>query len=181
MAMNPASSVPFNVAEHRAIRRMLAWFRSAADSDGEDNQLPVHATSNVGGLLAQAKATAQPKVNALTYLGLNATRSGDDYAASTSSTVWEHVDSGCSIEVVRKGDGKCIHKLHCRHVKGVDSYHAPKLTKCTCVQCIDISMTFYLDWNGTLHGDLGCSSFDRPCQKTSDMAKALLKPCHHCF
>ena len=167
----------FNAAERRGLRRMLAWFRSAADNSSDDE-----GDEGAGGCTTQSPIPPSK-------------------CSEGGSTVWEVVDESCAAEgsyttptdttmnttLLRMGNGKCIHKANCHHAKR-QSLKPTCLRLCDCVDTIVRDKKYYMDWDDMIHNNTECKQFvgrqSRCCESGTTMiniAKNVFSPCSQCF
>ena len=166
----------FNAAERRALRRMLAWFRSAADSSSDDEGAggPVGQSPIPPSNCSEGASTVWEVVGEPCYAA------GASASATTTTTA-----TGGDL-ILMMGQGKCIHKVTCHHAKRQMS--KPNcLRLCDCVDKIVRDKKYYMDWDDMIHNNTECKQFvgrQSRCSEGTTMiniSKKVLSPCSQCF
>ena len=179
MSQQPRCNDDFNPAERRALRKMLAWFRSAADSSSDDEtgggtrQSPIPPSNS-----SEGTSTVWEVVDESCYTYTQGVASTETTTAATTAT---------GGDLLRMGDGKCIHKATCHHAKRQMS--TPNCL-CICRACVDTiarDKEYYMDWEDIIHDNTECKQFvgrqsrSRAGTTTINIVKKILSPCSQCF
>ena len=172
----------FSAAERRGLRRMLAWFRSAADSDdesqvGAQRPQPFRQTTSSGPMPDLPFCSESQPASSVWEAVEPTAGSGNVYTQEGGSKI---------ITCLRIGEGKCIHQTTCHHARRKEC-RPTQLTVCPCILQFEHGVEYDLDWGSTIHYDSKCSAFHgREVGKGStatfiNMPKLKMTPCTQCF